>query len=91
LAVTRLRTGYSRATHRNKMKGMTVLQRKTHTRTHLMAAQRNRGRKTKELYDERIMGERRKMSKNSGRICEKHRIVLRTIDTKTQKGTKKNE
>jgi hypothetical protein len=27
-------------------------------------------------------------SKNSGRICEKHRVILRTIDTKTQIETK---
>jgi hypothetical protein len=35
--------------------------------------------------DERSMGERRIRSKTAGRICEKHR----TIDTKTQIGTKK--
>jgi hypothetical protein len=36
------------------------------------------------------MKERRRRSKNAGRICEKHRIILRTIDiTKTQIGTKK--
>jgi hypothetical protein len=35
------------------------------------------------------MGEKRKRSKNAGRICDKHRIILRTIDIKTQIGTKK--
>jgi hypothetical protein len=35
------------------------------------------------------MGERRKRSKNAGRICETHRILIRTIGTKTQIGTKK--
>jgi hypothetical protein len=30
-----------------------------------------------------------KKQQNAGRICEKHRITLRTIDTKTQIGTKK--
>jgi hypothetical protein len=39
--------------------------------------------------DERSMGEKRRKGKNAGRICEKHRIILRTIDTKTQIGTKK--
>jgi hypothetical protein len=56
------RTGYSRVTHRNKMEGnpgpiFPVLQRKTHTRTHPMALQRNRGRKKKEYYDESNMGD----------------------------------
>jgi hypothetical protein len=35
------------------------------------------------------MEERRRRSKNAGRIFEKHRIILRTIDTKTQIGKKK--
>jgi hypothetical protein len=33
--------------------------------------------------------EKRRRSKSAGRTCEKHRIILRTIDTKTQIGTKK--
>jgi hypothetical protein len=39
------------------------------------------------------MGERRRRSKNAGRICEKHRIVLRSIEPrpKPQIGMKKNE
>jgi hypothetical protein len=37
------------------------------------------------------MGERRRKSKNAGKICEKHRILLRTIDTKTKIGTKKEQ
>jgi hypothetical protein len=35
------------------------------------------------------MGESRRRIKNAGRICEKYRIILRSIDTKTQIGTKK--
>jgi hypothetical protein len=35
------------------------------------------------------MGDRKIRSKNAGRICEKHRIILRTINTKTQIETKK--
>jgi hypothetical protein len=53
-----------------------------------MAVQKNRRRKTKEQNDESI-GEWRRRSKNVGRICEKHRIILRTIDTNTQIGKKK--
>jgi hypothetical protein len=34
------------------------------------------------------MGERRR-NKNACRICQKHRIILRNIDTKTQIGIKK--
>jgi hypothetical protein len=41
VAVTRLRTGPR----------LPCLQRKTHTRTHPMAVQRNRGRKTKEVCE----------------------------------------
>jgi hypothetical protein len=33
--------------------------------------------------------ERRRRSKNAGTIHKKHRIILRTIATKTQIGTKK--
>jgi hypothetical protein len=46
-------------------------------------------RQRKKDEDERSMGERRRRSKTAGRICEKHQITLRTIDTKTQIGTKK--
>jgi hypothetical protein len=35
------------------------------------------------------MEEQRRRSKNAGRVCERLRIILRTIDTKTQIGTKK--
>jgi hypothetical protein len=38
-----------------------------------------------------MTGEKRRRSKNAGRICEKQRIILRTIDTKTQIGTKKEQ
>jgi hypothetical protein len=37
------------------------------------------------------MGESSRRSKNAGKICEKHQIILRTIDTKTQTGTKKEQ
>jgi hypothetical protein len=37
------------------------------------------------------MEKRRKRSKNAGKRCEKHRIILRTTDTKTQIGTKKTD
>jgi hypothetical protein len=58
VAVTRLRTGYSRATHRNKMKGtrLLVLQHKFHTRTHPMAKQRNRGSWTKKVWEKGAEG-----------------------------------
>jgi hypothetical protein len=71
VAVTWLRTGYSRphTVKKNLRPRLPALHRKTHTRT--------------------SMGERRRRSKNAGRICEKDRIILRTIDTKTQIGTKK--
>jgi hypothetical protein len=35
------------------------------------------------------MGERGRKSKNAARICEKHRTILRTIDTKTEIERKK--
>jgi hypothetical protein len=35
------------------------------------------------------MDELKRKSKSAGIICEKHRIILRTIDTKTQIGTNK--
>jgi hypothetical protein len=47
VAVTRLRTDYSRATHRNKFEG-TPDPDKTHTRTYPVAVKRNMRRKTKE-------------------------------------------
>jgi hypothetical protein len=37
------------------------------------------------------MGEKRRRSKNAGRICEKHRIILLAIDTNTQIRTKKEQ
>jgi hypothetical protein len=48
VTVTRLTTGYSKATQRNFGPRLPVLQRKSHTRIHPMAVQRNRGRKRKE-------------------------------------------
>jgi hypothetical protein len=35
------------------------------------------------------MGERRGRSQNAGRLCEKHWIIIQSINTKTQIGTKK--
>jgi hypothetical protein len=35
------------------------------------------------------MGKRKRRSKNAGRICEKHHIILWIINTKTQIETKK--
>jgi hypothetical protein len=75
VAVTKLKTGYSRDTHRNKIERTLDSDKETEE-------DRRNINMTEEVWKKGEEGA--KML-----VCEKHRIILQTIDTKTQKGTKK--